>query len=141
MRESWSRKNVYLHIINSATDYVYISTPYLILEEELSSAMKFAAKRGVDVKILMPHIPDKWYAFAVGRTYYPELMKAGVKVYEYTPGFNHAKSTLSDDIRAYVGSANYDFRSLYHNYECGVYIYNNEVTDKMKKDFTKKYKF
>ena len=112
-----------------------ILTPYLVLDDTLSLALKFAAKRGVDVKICMPHIPDKCYAFAVARTYYPELIKSGVSIYEYTPGFIHAKSTVSDNVRGYIGSANYDFRSLYHNYECGVYIYGNDVIEKMTTDF------
>lgn len=129
-------RNLYMHIINTAKDYVYINTPYLILDDELLQALKFAARRGVDVRICMPHIPDKWYAFALARTYYPELMKSGVKIYEYTPGFLHAKSTISDDIRGYIGSANYDYRSLYLHYECGVYIYKNNVIKTIKTDFT-----
>jgi len=128
-------RNLYLYIINSAKDYVYINTPYLILDDAITQAIKFAAARGVKVVICMPHIPDKWYAFALGRTYYPELIRAGVTIYEYTPGFLHAKSTVSDDSRAYIGSANYDFRSLYLHYECGVYIYRNKVVDSIKKDF------
>ena len=128
-------KNVYLHMIDNAKKYIFISTPYLILDDDLSDSLKFAAKRGVDVKITMPHIPDKWYAFALARTYYPELIKAGVKIYEYTPGFVHAKSTVSDDVRAFVGSANYDFRSLYLHYECGVYIYKKTVINDMVADY------
>lgn len=128
-------RDVYLHIINSARDYVYINTPYLILDDAILRAIKFAVQRGVDVRICMPHIPDKWYAFAVGRSYYPELLKAGVKVYEYTNGFLHAKSTVSDDIRVYVGSANYDYRSLYLHYECGAYVYDNPVISDIKKDY------
>lgn len=128
-------ENVYLHMINTSKKYVHITTPYLILDDDLADSLKFAAKRGVDVKIIMPHIPDKWYAFALARTYYPELIKAGVKVYEYTPGFVHAKSTVADGERAFVGSANYDFRSLYLHYECGVYIYGNGVIDDIEADF------
>ncbi len=128
-------RNLYLHIINSAKDYVYINTPYLIPDDALSQALKFAATRGVDVRICMPHIPDKWYAFVLGRSYYPELLKAGVKIYEYTKGFLHAKSTVSDDLRAYVGSANYDYRSLYLHYECGVYFYKNDVIQELKNDY------
>lgn len=128
-------KNVFMHIINSATDYVYINTPYLVLGDDLLSAITFASKRGVDVRICLPHIPDKKVAFAVARTYYPELISAGVKIYEYTPGFLHAKSTVSDDKRVYIGSANYDFRSLYHNYECGSYIYKNKVALDLKEDY------
>ncbi len=128
-------RNVYLHMINNARDYVYINTPYLILDDELLHALQFAAKRGVEVCILMPHIPDKWYAFALARTYYPELIKAGVKIYEYTPGFLHAKSTVSDGIRGYVGSANYDYRSLFLHYECGVYVYKNSVINEVYEDY------
>lgn len=128
-------ENVYLHMINTSKKYVYINTPYLILDDETASALKFAAKRGVDVRITMPHIPDKWYAFALGRTYYPELIKAGVKIYEYTPGFVHAKSTVSDDVRAFIGSVNYDFRSLYLHYECGLYIYKNNVIKSIYDDY------
>ena len=128
-------ENVYLHMIDNANTYVYITTPYLILDDDLTDSLKFAAKRGVDVRITMPHIPDKWYAFMLARTYYPELIKSGVKIYEYTPGFIHAKSTVSDDTRAFIGSANYDFRSLYLHYECGVYIYNNSVITEMVSDY------
>ena len=128
-------ENVYLHMINTAKKYVHITTPYLILDDDLSDSLKFAAKRGVDVKIIMPHIPDKWYAFVLARTYYPELIGAGVKIYEYTPGFIHAKSTVTDGIRAFVGSANYDFRSLYLHYECGVYMYANNAIDDIEADF------
>lgn len=128
-------ENVYLHMINTSKRYVHIMTPYLILDDDLTDSLKFAAKRGVDVKIIMPHIPDKWYAFALARTYYPELIRAGVKIYEYTPGFVHAKSTVADGERAFVGSANYDFRSLYLHYECGVYIYGNDVIDDVEADF------
>ncbi len=130
-------RNLYLHIINSAKDYVYINTPYLILDDALIQSLKFAVQRGVDVRICMPHIPDKWYAFALGRSYYPELIRSGVKIYEYTDGFLHAKSTVSDDIRAYIGSANYDYRSLYLHYECGVYMYDDTAINDIKQDFEK----
>lgn len=135
MDEEFVTKNVFMHIINSANDYVYINTPYLVLGDDLLSAITFAAKRGVDVKLCLPHIPDKKIAFAVARTYYPELIESGVSIYEYTPGFLHAKSTVSDDERVYIGSANYDFRSLYHNYECGSYIYKNKVALLVKEDY------
>lgn len=128
-------ENVYLHMINTAKKYVYITTPYLILDDDLSDAMRFAAKRGVDIRIIMPHIPDKWYAFALARTYYPELINDGVKIYEYTPGFIHAKSTVCDGEKAFIGSANYDFRSLYLHYECGCCICNNPVISDMLLDF------
>ena len=128
-------KSVYTDIINTSNEYLYIMTPYLVLDSELLSSLKYAAKRGVDVKIVMPHIPDKWYAFAHARTYYPELIKSGVKIYEYTHGFVHSKTTLSDNIKAVVGTINYDYRSLYHNYECGVYLYANSCLEDIKADF------
>ncbi len=128
-------ESLFLHMINSAQKYIYISTPYLILDDELANALRFAAKRGVDVRITMPHIPDKWYAFALARTYYPELLNAGVKIYEYTPGFSHAESIVSDGKRAYIGSANCDFRSLYLHYECGAYIYKNPVVNTLHDDY------
>ena len=110
-------------------------TPYLVLDETMIDSLKIAAKRGVDVKILMPHIPDKRYAFALARTYYPELISAGVEIYEYTPGFVHSKTTVSDDLRAVIGTINYDYRSMYLNYECGIYMYATSVIEDMKSDF------
>ena len=101
-----------------AKDYVHIMTPYLILSNEMITALTYAAKRGVDVKIIMPHIPDKWYAFVLAKTYYNELLDAGVKIYEYTPGFVHAKVFTSDDEKAVVGTINLDYRSLYLHFEC-----------------------
>ncbi len=128
-------KSVYMSVIDRAQQYVHIITPYLILDDELKEALKFAAKRNVDVKILMPHIPDKWYAFALARTYYPELILAGVKIYEYTPGFVHAKTVVSDDLRAVVGTSNFDYRSLFLHYECAVYFYQCSVIDDINADF------
>lgn len=123
-------ENVYLDIINRAVNYVHIMTPYLILDQELITALTFAAKRGVDVTIIMPHIPDKKYAFALAKTYYPTLLRAGVNIFEYTPGFVHAKVFTSDDERAVVGTVNLDYRSLYLHFECGVYLYQvPEIAD------------
>ena len=114
---------VYINMLNTARDYVHIMTPYLILSQEMLVALTFAARRGVDVKIIMPHIPDKLYAFALAKTYYKQLIEAGVKIYEYTPGFVHAKVFVSDDKAAVVGTINLDFRSLYLHFECAVYMY------------------
>ena len=97
-------ESVYLDIINRASRYVYIMTPYLIIDGEMTTALTFAAKRGVDVRIILPHIPDKKVAFALAYTHYRELIRAGVSIYEYTPGFVHAKVFLSDDSKAVVGS-------------------------------------
>lgn len=127
-------ENIYLDIINRATEYVHIMTPYLILDHDMINALTFAAKRGVDVKIIMPHIPDKAYAFFLAKTYYPTLIKSGVKIYEYTPGFVHAKVFVSDDIRGVVGTINLDYRSLYLHFECAAYMYRVEALDNIEKD-------
>ncbi|MDD3277905.1 MAG: cardiolipin synthase [Lachnospiraceae bacterium] len=127
-------ENIYLDIINRAVDYVHIMTPYLILDHEMVNALTFAAKRGVDVAIIMPHIPDKSYAFALAKTYYPALIKCGVKIYEYTPGFVHAKVFVSDDIRAVVGTINLDYRSLYLHFECAAYMYRVEEITRIEED-------
>lgn len=128
-------EEVYFHILNHAKKYVHIMTPYLILDNEMITTLTRTAKSGVEVSIIMPHIPDKWYAFAVAKTYYRELIKAGVRIYEYTPGFVHAKIFVSDDNTATVGTINLDYRSLYHHFECGVFIYNNSTIDKIEEDF------
>ncbi len=128
-------KNVYMDILNRTKKYVYIMTPYLILDHEMQQTLEHAAKCGVDVRIIMPHIPDKKVVFYIGRTYYPQLIRAGVKIYEYTPGFVHSKTFLSDDDMATVGTINLDFRSLYLHYECGTLFYKTEGLDKIKQDF------
>ena len=126
---------VYLDIINTARSYVHIMTPYLILNYELVQALQFAAKRGVETIIIMPHIPDKVYAFLLAKAHYEELIKAGVQIYEYTPGFVHAKVFTSDDEKAVVGTINMDYRSLYLHFECAAYIYRNEVIQDVERDF------
>lgn len=113
-------QNVYLDIISQAEKYVYICTPYLVIDDEMKNALIFAAKRGVDVRIITPGIPDKKIVYRLTRSYYPALLAAGVKIYEYTPGFVHAKSFVCDDRTAVVGTINMDFRSLYLHFECGV---------------------
>ena len=128
-------EQVYMDILYTAKDYVHIMTPYLILSNEMITALTYAAKRGVDVKIIMPHIPDKWYAFVLANTYYNELLDAGVKIYEYTPGFVHAKVFTSDDEKAVVGTINLDYRSLYLHFECAVYLYQNEEIPSIEEDF------
>ena len=126
---------VYLDILNQAKDYVYIMTPYLILDNEMLTAITFAAKRGVDVRIILPHIPDKKTAFALAQANYNDLLAAGVKVYEYTPGFVHAKVFVSDDERGVVGTVNLDYRSLYWHYECSAYLYQVPAIQDIKADF------
>ena len=128
-------EEVYFHILNHAKKYVHIMTPYLILDNEMLTTLIRAAKSGIEVIIIMPHIPDKWYAFAVAKTYYKELIEGGVQIYEYTPGFVHAKIFVSDDDTATVGSINLDFRSLYLHFENGVFIYDNPEVQKVEEDF------
>ena len=130
-------EEVYFHILNHAKKYVHIMTPYLILDNEMLDTLTRAAKSGIEVCIIMPHIPDKWYAFAVAKTYYRELIEAGVQIYEFTPGFVHAKIFVSDDDTATVGTINLDYRSLYLHFECGVFIYNNPVVREIESDFQK----
>lgn len=128
-------KRVYLDILNTAEHYVHIMTPYLILDYEMMMALTYAAKRGVEVIIIMPHIPDKQYAFVVAKTYYNELLEAGVKIYEYTPGFVHAKIFVADDEKAVVGTINLDYRSMYHHFECGALMYRNSEIAAIERDF------
>ena len=128
-------EEVYFHILNHAKKYVHIMTPYLILDNEMLTTLIRAAKSGIEVIIIMPHIPDKWYAFAVAKTYYKELIEGGVQIYEYAPGFVHAKVFVSDDDTATVGSINLDFRSLYLHFENGVFIYDNPEVQKVEEDF------
>lgn len=126
---------VYLDIINRAERYVHIMSPYLILDSEMITALTFAAKRGVDVTILLPHIPDKRYAFALAKTHYRQLLQAGVRILEYTPGFVHAKVFVSDDIKAVVGTINLDYRSLYLHFECAAYLYGCPAVADVERDF------
>ena len=128
-------KMLYLDILNKAREYVYIMTPYLILDGEMVTALRFAAQRGVDVRLILPHIPDKKYAFRLARSHYRELLSAGVKIYEYTPGFVHGKVFLSDDIQAVVGTINLDYRSLYLHYECAAYLWKVPALGSIKADF------
>ncbi len=127
----------YIKLINNAKKYVYISTPYLIIDEHLSSALKLAAKSGVDVRILTPHIPDKKIVFSLTRSYYSELIKSGVKVYEYTPGFVHGKVLVADGTTALVGTINFDYRSLLWNYECACLVYDKTFATEIEEDFLK----
>lgn len=125
---------VYMDILNRAENYVHIMTPYLILDGEMTTALQFAARRGVDVKIILPHIPDKRTAFALAKSHYKELLRSGVKIYEYTPGFVHAKVFVSDDCKAVVGTINLDYRSLYHHFECGAYMEGTAAAADAEKD-------
>lgn len=124
-----------MDILDRAKDYVYIMTPYLILDGEMVTSLQFAARRGIDVKIIMPHIADKKFVFAQSRSHYKDLMDSGVEIYEYTPGFMHAKAFLSDDRKAVVGTINLDYRSLYHHFECGLYMEDVSAIGEIKSDF------
>ncbi len=128
-------ENVFLNMISHAHHYIYFYTPYLILSNELATALSLAAKSGVDVRIVTPGIPDKKIVFLVTQANYPELLEAGVKIYEYTPGFLHAKACVCDDLQAMVGSVNLDFRSLYHHFECGILLHRTESIRYIYRDF------
>lgn len=130
-------ENVYLNLIYQAKNYLYITTPYLIMDSELQHALCVAAKRGVDVKIITPFIPDKVLVHMTTRSGYQELIEAGIKIYEYTPGFIHSKTVACDDEIATVGTINFDFRSLYLHFECGVWMYRSKALKQVKEDFLK----
>ena len=127
-------KSVIQNMLSSATNYAYITTPYLIIDNDLCTDLENAALRGVDVKIIVPHIPDKKLVFGMTRSFYPRLMSAGVEIYEYKPGFVHAKSYLTDDKYAMIGTINLDYRSLVHHFENGVWMYNCESIKDLKAD-------
>ena len=126
---------IYLDILGRARRYVHIMTPYLILDSEMLTALTFAAKRHVDVSIILPHIPDKKYAFALAKSHYRELLEAGVRIFEYTPGFVHAKAFVSDDCKAVVGTINLDYRSLYLHFECAAYLRDMPAVLDAERDF------
>lgn len=127
-------ESVYTDMLYQAKDYIYITTPYLAIDSELQTALCMAAKRGVDVRMITPGIPDKKLVYRLTRSYYPTLLRAGVKIYEYTPGFIHAKSYVCDDELCVVGTINMDYRSLYLHFECGTLIYNNPEVVRVKQD-------
>ena len=128
-------EHVYLQIINNAKHYLYVNTPYLIVDESMMSALCLAAKSGVDVRIVTPHKWDKRFVHMTTRSYYRELMSAGVRIYEYTRGFIHSKTFVADDTLATVGTTNLDFRSLYLSFECGALMYCTEAVSQLKEDF------
>ncbi|HIV80917.1 MAG TPA: cardiolipin synthase [Candidatus Avanaerovorax faecigallinarum] len=127
-------ENVYLEIVNRATDYLYIFTPYLIVDSEMMTCLQLASKRGVDVRIVTPAIPDKKIVFRLTRSYYRPLIKAGIRIYEFTPGFIHAKSFISDDKVGVVGSINVDYRSLFLHFECGTLMSGCSALSGLKQD-------
>ena len=127
-------ESAYLNVLQHARDYVYIVTPYLIVDNEMVTALCLAAKSGVDVRILTPGIPDKKLVYMITRSYYQQLHRAGVKIYEYRPGFLHAKTIVSDDDTAVVGTINMDFRSFFLHFECATCFYNSSVVAAVKQD-------
>ena len=124
-----------MQILNSAQRYVYIMTPYLIIDDMMTSALCMAAKSGIEVCIVTPHVPDKWYVHNVTQYHYLDLLKSGVKIYEYTPGFIHSKVYLSDDSIANVGSVNMDYRSFVFHFECGVWLSDKKTALDIKHHF------
>ena len=128
-------EDVYLNMINRAEKYVYICTPYLIIDNEMMTALCLAAKSGVDVRIMTPGIPDKKIVFLLTQSYYEQLIESGVKIYEYRPGFLHAKSFVCDDELAVIGSINMDYRSLYLHFENAVWLYKSRIVKDMYQDY------
>ena len=127
-------ERIYMHAISRSQKSLYITTPYMTVGEEMIAALKWCAQSGVDVRIFTPGIPDKKVVFFTTRSYYRELLSAGVKIYEYTPGFIHSKIVVSDDDFCMIGSTNMDFRSLYLNYECGACFYGSKMIADVKND-------
>lgn len=130
-------ENIHISLVNAANRYIFIQTPYLVLDNEMKTSLELASKCGVDVRIMVPHIPDKKFVFEVTRANYRSLLKNGVKIYEYTPGFVHAKTMVTDDKLAVIGTINLDFRSYYLHYECGVWLYESRAVMDLKADYLK----
>ncbi len=130
-----SGENVYMNMINSATKSICIETPYLIIDNEMMTALCLAAKSGIRVDIVTPHVADKWFVHEVTRSNYKQLIQAGVNIYEFTPGFIHAKVVVVDDEYAVVGTQNFDYRSFYLHFECGVWMYRSSAIQQVSADF------
>ena len=130
-------EGAYTRMINKARDYIYITTPYLVLDQSMREDLTSAALSGVDVCIIVPKIYDKWYVYMVNVSNYGKLMEAGVHIYEYQPGFIHAKNVIADDECAICGTINTDYRSFYLHYECGVFLSEMDAIKDMKADFLK----
>ena len=128
-------EGIYKQIINTAQKYVYIASPYLIIDSAMISNLRIAAKSGIDVRIITPHVPDKWYVHPVTQYNYTELLEAGVRIYEYTPGFIHSKLFVSDDAVATVGTVNMDYRSFVLHFECGVWMSNTREVSAIRRQF------
>lgn len=133
-------ETVYFNMINGAKKYLYIYTPYLVVDYDMTEALKRAAKRGVDVRIVTPGIPDKKKVYWLTQSSYRALLKAGVRIMQYKPGFIHGKCILCDDELATVGTINFDYRSFYHHFECGALLYRSEACIKLKEDMLQTFK-
>ena len=138
--EELTGENVYINILYNSKKYCWFTTPYLVISDNMRRAISLASKRGVDVRIITPGIPDKVTVNKLTKSYYSSLISSGCKIYEYTPGFIHAKMCISDDKVAVVGTINLDFRSLYHHFEDAVLMYGTECIPDIKKSFDDLYK-
>lgn len=127
-------EETYLQLISSARRFLYITTPYYAVEEYMQRALCIAADSGVDVRLMVPAVPDKKYVYMVAETYWGELLAHGVKIYRYTPGFLHAKSVMVDREVALVGSTNMDYRTFQLHYECGVLLYHMPAVEELLED-------
>ncbi len=134
--DKYAAEGIYLQLINTARRYVYIATPYLIIDNTMCDALERAAKSGVDVRIICPSHPDKWYVHPVTQYHYSQLMDAGIKIYEYTDGFIHSKLFAVDDRFATVGTVNMDYRSFFFHFECGVWLCDNSTVTDIKRNLT-----
>lgn len=130
-----SSKLTYLQMIHGATKFIYITTPYLIIDSEISNALKLASISGVDVRIIIPYIPDKKIVYMVTESYVPDLLKYGIKVYKYKPGFIHAKLMITDNEKAMIGTVNFDYRSFYLHFENSIYLENSSAIHHMTSFF------
>lgn len=130
-------KTVYESVLNGASSYVHFMTPYFVVDRQFLDTMRYAAQRGVEVSMIIPHRPDKKIVYYIARTFYPELLQAGIRVFEYLPGFIHAKVVTADDQTAVIGTVNLDYRSFYHHFECGAYFYKGTVAREAERDFQK----
>lgn len=135
MDEEQVGEEVYISMVNKANRYCYFMTPYLIITDEMTHALSLAAKRGVDVRIITPGIPDKKIIYGVTRSFYNSLVRNGVRIFEWKPGFCHAKMSIADDKMATCGTINLDYRSLYHHFENGCFMYDCNAVKEIKKDF------
>lgn len=135
LHNDFCARNIYVNMVNNADKYIYITTPYFIMDDESMEALKLASKSGVDVRIIFPGIPDKKIPYYMGRANFAELIKSGVKIYEYTPGFIHSKTMIADNTTAIIGTINWDFRSLYLHFEDAVMLHNSPTVEEMKFDF------